>query len=83
MTLDAEKPVTFVFMLRHRPTVENGQARFGRLRMTFDASLDVRTEEIPVTDARMAGNFPGSVWRMTMTSGGAKEHRQMFKIYKA
>ena len=83
VTLDAEKPVTFVFMLRHRPTVENGQARFGRLRMTFDASLDVRTEEIPVTDARMAGNFPGSVWRMTMTSGEAKEHHQKFVVRKA
>ena len=80
--LDAEKPVTFVFMLRHRPTVENGKARFGKLRMTFDASLDVRMEEIPVTDARMAKNFPGSVWRMTMTSGEAKEHRQMFKVCK-
>ena len=80
--LDAEKPVTFVFMLRHRPTVENGKARFGKLCMKFDASLDVRMEEIPVTDARMAKNFPGSVWRMTMTSGEAKEHRQMFKVCK-
>ena len=80
VTLDAEKPVTFVFMLRHRPTVQNGQAHFGKLRMTFDASLDVRVEEIHVTDARMVKNFPGSVWRMTMTSGEAKEHRQIFAL---
>ena len=80
VTLDAEKPVTFVFMLRHRPTVQNGQAHFGKLCMTFDASLDVRVEEIHVTDARMAKNFPGSVWRMTMTSREAKEHRQIFAL---
>ena len=69
-------------MLRHRPSIQNGEARFGGLRMAFDASLDVRIEEIRVTDERMAGNFPGSVWRMTMTGLKGKKHRQQFRISK-
>lgn len=80
VTLETEAPVTFVFMLRHRPSIQNGEARFGGLRMAFDASLDVRIEEIRVTDERMAGNFPGSIWRMTMTSGKALKHHQIFAL---
>ena len=80
VTLETEAPVTFVFMLRHRPSIQNGEARFGGLRMAFDASLDVRIEEIRVTDERMTGNFPGSVWRMTMTSGKALKHHQIFAL---
>ena len=83
VTLEKEQPVTFVFMLRHQPTLEHGRAHFGKLGMAFDPSLDVHVEEIHVTDERMAGNFPGSVWRMTMTSGGAKEYHQKFVVRKA
>lgn len=82
MTLETEAPVTFVFMLRHRPSIQSGEARFGGLRMAFDASLDVRIEEIRVTDECMAGNFPGSVWRMTMTSLKGKKHWQQFRMSK-
>ena len=74
-TLDKEESVTFVLMLRHEPVVEKGRAVFGKLSMTFDPALSVSVEEIPVTDARMEKNFPGSVWRMELTSRKGKEHR--------
>ena len=80
VTLEKEQPVTFVFMLRHQPTLEHGRAHFGKLGMAFDPSLDVHVEEIHVTDERMAGNFPGSVWRMTMTSRKAFKHHQIFAL---
>ena len=80
VTLEKEQPVTFVFMLRHQPTLEHGRAHFGKLGMAFDPSLDVHVEEIHVTDERMAGNFPGSVWRMTMTSGKTLKHHQIFAL---
>ena len=83
VTLEKEQPVTFVFMLRHQPTLEHGRAHFGKLGMAFDPSLDVHVEEIHVTDERMAGNFPGSVWRMTMTSRKAKVHHKKFVVRKA
>ena len=83
VTLEKEQPVTFVFMLRHQPTLEHGRAHFGKLGMAFDPSLDVHVEEIHVTDERMAGNFPGSVWRMTMTSRKAKVHQKKIVVRKA
>ena len=74
-TLDKGESVTFVLMLRHEPVVEKGRAALGKLSMTFDPALSVSVEEIPVTDARMEKNFPGSVWRMGLTSRKGKEHR--------
>lgn len=73
VTLDKAENVTFTLMLRHKPTIQNGYAVFGKLSMTFDPAMTVSLEEIPVTDARMAKNFPGSVWRLA--SRAAREKR--------
>ena len=83
VTLDRAESVTFTLMLRHKPTIQNGHAVFGKLSMTFDPAMAVSLEEIPVTDARMAKNFPGSVWRMGITSGEGKTHRIKVEIRRA
>ena len=83
VTLDKAENVTFTLMLRHKPTIQNGHAVFGKLSMTFDPAMTVSLEEIPVTDARMARNFPGSVWRLGITSGEGKTHQIKVEIRRA
>ena len=83
VTLDKAENVTFTLMLRHEPTIQNGHAMFGKLSMTFDPAMTVSLEEIPVTDARMAKNFPGSVWRLGITSGEGKTHQIKVEIRRA
>ena len=78
--LEAEKEVAWVFLLRHRPVPESGALAAGQLRMTFPSSLAFSTEEIPVTDPRMARNFPGSLWRVVLTAPAAKAHAAEFRF---
>ena len=80
LVLSREAPVTWVFMLRDAPQLTSGEACFGRLRMAFDPALHAEAEEMPVTDARMARNFPGSLWRLTLQAAPAAEHTQNFTI---
>lgn len=70
--LSDEKPVTWVFMLRQAPTVHGSTVDFGALRLTFPEGLHAQWEEIPITDARMARNFPGSVYRLTLEAAPNK-----------
>ena len=78
--LEAEKDVAWVFLLRHQPVPESGAVTAGPLRMTFPSSLAFSTEEIPVTDPRMARNFPGSLWRVVLTAPAAKAHAAEFRF---
>ena len=83
MELSQEKPVTWVFMLRHAPVREGGVVRTGKLRILWDAQLEPAIEEIPVTDARMAKNFPGSIWRLTFAAPARQAHDVTFRIERA
>ena len=84
--LGEEKPVTWVFMLRQKPSIEPqgclfaGEDHMLRLAWGEDAGLTTAVEEIPVTDARMAGTYPGSLWRLTLTAPARREHRAEFFI---
>ena len=78
--LIAAQDVTWVFMLRHKPEITRGSLKAGRIHMTFDEALTPAAEEIPVTDGRMAGSFPGSLWRVLLTAGTARAHRQTFVV---
>jgi hypothetical protein len=42
--------------------------------------MPVEIEEIPVTDPRMARNYPGSLWRVTFGAKEAAQHRLGFWI---
>jgi len=81
--LEQEKPVTWVFMLRSRPQMEGGAVRTGALRILHSIQLDAAAEEIVVTDARMAKNYPGSIWRLTFTAPASKMHDETFTIERA
>jgi hypothetical protein len=78
--LQRAAPVTWVFMLRCRPEMENGRIQTEKMVMRFDECLSVSCDEIPVTDGRMAKNFPGSLWRVTFTSPDFKEQCRTFYI---
>lgn len=78
--LKSTAPVTWVFMLRHRPEIAAGMMQTEKMIMRFDGSLIVSCEEIPVTDLSMARNFPGSLWRVTLTSPDLKEQCRTFEI---
>jgi len=81
--LSQEKPVTWVFMLRHEPVQEGGAIRTGKLQIAWHAQLGISIEEIPVTDARMAKNFPGSIWRLALTAPEKMLHDVTFTIERA
>ena len=78
--LDYANSVSWVFLLREKPTMGEGTASFTGLMMRFDSSLTVRLEEIPITDARLARNYPGSLWRLVLTAPADTEHNQRFLV---
>lgn len=66
------------FMLRQEPRVSKDAVAFGKLALSVPSGCDIQYEEIPVTDARMAGNFPGSFYRLTVRSAAAPRHEASF-----
>lgn len=83
IALQKEQRVTWVFMLREKPSLVPGEARFGPLALRHDPALAQSVEEMPVTDARMRRNFPGSFWRLTLESAPAMRHEQIFSITRS
>ena len=81
--LDRAQPVTWVFMLRDRPELSPGSASFGGLLLSHDSTLLQRVEELPVTDSRMAGNFPGSVWRLALEAPAGRLHHRTFAFQRS
>lgn len=82
ITLSQPQTVTYTFISREVPEVTAGEIRFAHARMAFDAALQVTVEEIPVTDGRMQGSWPGMLWRIALTEGEAKTHCQTFHVTK-
>ena len=82
VALDTPREVAWVFMLRQKPECREGEVRFGPLAMRYDAHCACAVQEMPVTDERMARNFPGSLWRLTLTSASTGEHELTVTIIK-
>ncbi len=74
VTLDTARPVTWVFMLRREPQAGPDALDLGPVRMALPDGFRCGIEEIPVTDARMAHSFPGSLWRVRLTAPAAAVH---------
>ena len=81
--LEAEKPVTWVFMLRRAPVCEEGRVIVGPLVLTHDPALTQQVTEMPVTDVRLKKNFPGSLWRLALTAKPAAAFEQHFTIARS
>ncbi|MBQ3705641.1 MAG: heparinase II/III family protein [Clostridia bacterium] len=80
ITLDSEKPVTWVFLLRNAPSVDGNDVRSGGWRIAPSEALKIEVEEIPVTDRRMMKNYPGSLWRVLFTSAPSRRHSLRFSL---
>ena len=76
--LEEEKPVTWVFLLREKPAWKNGRVTAGRMQIRCPEGLDFSAEEKPVTDPRMARNWPGSLWRVRLQGKPAKDFSAEF-----
>lgn len=70
--------VTWVFILRQKPSLMPGRVCFGTMVMTHDPALVQNVQAFPVTDLRMQRNFPGSLWRLTLTARAGREHDMSF-----
>ena len=74
-----EAPVTWVFMLRHKPMLTVGGCTLeSGFRIRWDAGLSAQVETIDITDSRMAKSYPGTLWRLTLTAAPAAHHTQEF-----
>ena len=76
--LDEAKQVTWVFLLREKPVWEHHRILAGRLQIICPEKLDFSVEEKPVTDSRMARNWPGSLWRVQLQAGAAERFTTEF-----
>ena len=78
--LASPKPVTWFFLLRNPPVLAPGTAAAGKLRIIYPAGLRASVEEIPVTDARMAKSWPGSLWRLSLEAEAADRQAPEFRF---
>jgi len=83
IALEHAQEITWVFMLRHQPQICGGCVKSGAIEMTYDRALDAQAEEIPITDARMARCFPGSLWRLVLKAKAKENHDETFTIHRA
>lgn len=74
-------PVTWIWMLRNRPSIAGNTLLSGGIWIVFPSDLQCEMEEIPVTDSRMARNFPGSLWRVKVTGAPAAYDEAIFTIF--
>ena len=81
--LQSAQSATWVFLLREKPILTKNSAVFSGLRMTVDSDLTAAVEEISITDPRMARNYPGSLWRLTLAAPAAMEHHRQFAIVRS
>ena len=68
----------WIFLLREKPEWNNGTVRAGSLEIRCPEGLEFSAEEKPVTDARMARNWPGSLWRVHLRGRKTDRFRMEF-----
>ena len=84
IVLDGEKPVTWVFMLRHEPVIDH-ERQCCHLRdsgfwidWSENAPLSAAVEAIDINDGRMKNSYPGTLWRLILTAAPSAHHTQEF-----
>ena len=78
--LNNAQKVTWIFLLREQPVLENGRITAGNLVIRCPEGLTFAAEEKPVTDPRMARSWPGSLWRVKLQSGQTESFRMTFEF---
>lgn len=82
VALREDKPVTWVFMLRHAPVLGERVVTLGvdGPCLSWEAPLTPLVEQLDITDDRMRRSYPGALWRLMLTAPCSKEHRVKFTI---
>lgn len=80
LALSSPAPVTWVFLFRNRPELSPGLLQTKKITLRFDKALNPSLTEIPVTDPRMAKNFPGSLFRVCLAAPASTGMTQRFMI---
>ena len=78
--LRTPQEITWVFLLRGEPMMEDGRIRAGNILIRCPEGLAFSAEEKPVKDPRMAKNWPGSLWRVKLRSGKTNRFRMKFEF---
>lgn len=79
IALDKAQPVTWVFMLRHEPTLQPGGCIMADgFRIRWAEGLTAAVEPIEITDGRMKNSYPGTLWRLMLTAAPSAQHTQEF-----
>ncbi|MCQ2458483.1 MAG: heparinase II/III-family protein, partial [Clostridia bacterium] len=79
---ETAQPVEWVFMTRHEPEITADAVLIGKLKLLPGQPFTALSEEIPVTDGRMARSFPGKLWRLTVTDVPALSHNREFHFVR-
>ncbi len=78
--------VCWIWMAREKPVIlekdETGQVHLGKVILLFDSALSFDFEEIPVTDARMARSYEGSLYRIFLSAKTARKHHYHFILQR-
>ena len=82
MLIKEKMPVTFVLMLREKPELQGDSAVSGNacIRWGVEGKAKVDVEEIRIEDSRLAGSYPGSLWRLSWETEAACHHRFVLTI---
>ena len=82
--IETERPeeVRWTFLFRNRPERTETGLETERIRLEIPEGMSAETEEIPVTDPRMARNWPGSLWQARITAGAARLHTAEWRFEK-
>ncbi len=84
IVLETEKPVTWVFMLRYEPVIDQERQCCHLKDSGFwmdwseNAPLSAAVEPIEITDGRMKSSYPGKLWRLMLTAAPSAHHTQEF-----
>lgn len=76
--LRVQQEAAWFFLLRDRPEYSGGRITAGNVMICCPEGLSFEAEEKPVTDTRMAQNWPGSLWRVKLTSKPSDYFRVRF-----
>ena len=80
ITLAEARPVTWVFMLRDEPIIEqedlccHGRETNFFVEWRDTEPLAAAVEPVEITDGRMQKSYPGTLWRLTLTAEPARTH---------
>ncbi len=74
--------VTWTLLLRCKPEIGAEEIRLKHTALRIPRGLSPALEEKPVTDARMGKNFPGTLYRLTLTAQNLREGAFVFEFLR-